>query len=105
MLLNAGYGVTRARDGREMLEAYEKALFNGKPFDVVILDLTIPGGMGGKEAIVQLLQLDPQAKAIVSSGYSNDPVMSDFQKFGFRAAVCKPFRFEDLCRVVDDALR
>ena len=104
MLLHAGYEVCYARDGREMLEYYEKALSDGEPFDVVVLDLTIPGGMGGKEAVGRLLQLDPQAKAIVSSGYSNDPVMADFETFGFRGAVSKPFRFEDLCRVVDDVL-
>jgi two-component system cell cycle sensor histidine kinase/response regulator CckA len=104
MLVNAGYEVTPVRDGRQMLEAYEKALSNGATFDLVILDLTIPGGMGGREAVARLLQLDPLAKAIVSSGYSNDPVMAEFQSFGFRGAVSKPFRFEDLCRVIDSVL-
>jgi PAS domain S-box-containing protein len=105
LLMNVGYAVTHARDGREMLEFYEKAMSSGGAFDVVILDLTIPGGMGGREAVGRLLQLDPLAKAIVSSGYSNDPVMAEFQSFGFRGAVCKPFRFEDLCRVIDCVLR
>jgi PAS domain S-box-containing protein len=105
ILRSAGYGVTNARDGREMLATYQKALSNGASFDAVILDLTIPGGMGGKEAVGRLLQLDPQANAIVSSGYSNDPVMADFGTFGFRGAVSKPFKVEDLCRVVDDVLR
>lgn len=104
MLEGVGYDVTPARDGREMLQAYEESFSKGEPFDVVILDLTIPGGMGGKEAVGCLLQLDPQAKAIVSSGYSNDPVMADFRAFGFRGAVSKPFRFEDLCRVIDDVI-
>jgi PAS domain S-box-containing protein len=104
MLRGAGYDVASCRDGREMLQVYEKFLFHGEPFDVVILDLTIPGGMGGKEAVGHLLQLDPQAKAIVSSGYANDPVMADFQAVGFQGAVSKPFRFEDLCRVIEDVL-
>jgi two-component system cell cycle sensor histidine kinase/response regulator CckA len=105
ILQNAGYSVTSARDGRQMLDIYKKAQLNGEAFDVVILDLTIPGGMGGKEAIGHLLQLDPQAKAIASSGYSNDPVMADFSSFGFRGAVAKPYSTEDLCSAVSHILR
>jgi PAS domain S-box-containing protein len=104
MLRNVGYDVACARDGKEMLAAYTSSLSNGAPFDVVILDLTIPGGMGGKEAVGRLLELDTGAKAIVSSGYSNDPVLADFETYGFRGAVSKPFRFEELCRVVDEVL-
>ncbi len=105
ILDKAGYSVALARDGREMLAIYEKAQRNGEAFDVVILDLTIPGGMGGKEAIEHLLRLDPQAKALVSSGYSNDPVMADFSSFGFRGAVAKPYKIEELCKAVSDILR
>jgi signal transduction histidine kinase/CheY-like chemotaxis protein/HAMP domain-containing protein len=104
ILSNAGYSVTAARDGRQMLDAYQKARSNGTPFDAVVLDLTIPGGMGGKEAVKRLLHLDPRAKAIVSSGYSNDPVMADFETYGFRGAVSKPFKAEDLCTMVKDVL-
>jgi PAS domain S-box-containing protein len=104
MLSSAGYSVACAQDGREMLDTYQKARSEGTPFDAVILDLTIPGGMGGKEAVGHLLHLDPRAKAIVSSGYSNDPVLADFGSFGFMGAVSKPFKFEDLCKVVKDVL-
>ena len=104
MLSSAGYSAACAQDGREMLDTYQKARSEGTPFDAVILDLTIPGGMGGKEAVGHLLHLDPRAKAIVSSGYSNDPVLADFGSFGFMGAVSKPFKFEDLCKVVKDVL-
>jgi CheY-like chemotaxis protein len=104
MLHGVGYDVVSARDGQEMVQAYEKSLSHGKSFDIVILDLTIPGGMGGREAVGRLLQLDPQARAIVSSGYSNDPVMADYQAFGFRGAISKPYRFEELCQVIEDVL-
>ena len=104
MLHGVGYDVVSARDGQEMVQAYEKSLSHGKSFDVVILDLTIPGGMGGRDAVGRLLQLDPQARAIVSSGYSNDPVMADYQAFGFRGAISKPYRFEELCQVIEDVL-
>ena len=80
-----------------MLDVYQNALKNEHPFDAVIMDLTIPGGMGGKEAIAKLLKLDPNAKAIVSSGFSTDPVMSDFSRYGFLDAVSKPYRAEDIC--------
>ncbi|MCI5228318.1 MAG: response regulator, partial [Candidatus Electrothrix sp. AX2] len=66
------------------------------PIDLVILDLTIPGGMGGKEAAQKILQLDPEAKLIVASGYSNDQVMAEYSEYGFRAAVAKPFTLNEL---------
>jgi len=70
------------------------------PYDAVIIDLTIPGGMGGKEAIVKLLQIDPGVKAIVSSGYSNDPVMAEYAIYGFSGVVTKPFDIEQLSKVL-----
>lgn len=90
-----------ARDGFEAIELYKRARESGQPFDAVILDLTIPGGMGGKETIQNLLEIDPQVKAIVSSGYSNDPVMADFRKYGFHDVVAKPYRVEELKKVLD----
>lgn len=91
ILTGAGYKVELTIDGAEAIEHYVKAKEAGKPFDAVIMDLTIPGGMGGKEAIKKLLEIDPEVKAIVSSGYSTDPIMSDCKKFGFSAVVTKPY--------------
>lgn len=96
MLHHIGYEVAHAEDGGEMLAAYEQAMTEKKPFDVVIMDLTIPGRMGGREAIGKLLALDPRARAIVSSGYSNDPVAANFAHHGFKGFVPKPYRVEDL---------
>jgi len=104
ILKAVGYSVGFARDGREMLESYAAAKNNGAPFDAVIMDLTIPGGMGGKEAIGKLLERDPFAKAIVSSGYSTDPVMANYAHYGFLAAVSKPFRIEEICRCLGEIL-
>ncbi len=77
----------------------------GDPFDVVVMDLTIPHGMGGKEAILRLRELDPQVKAIVSSGYSYDPVMAKFQEFGFSGVIPKPYIMEDLARLLEEVIR
>ena len=68
---------------------------------MVIMDLTIPGGIGGKEAIKDLLEIDPDATAIVSSGYSNDPVVMNFEEYGFKGAVSKPFKIEELKEVLE----
>ena len=91
-----GYDVVSARDGQETLQLYSKAMAEGTGFDVVIMDLSIPGGMGGKEAVAKLLQLDPDARTIVSSGYSNDPVMAEYQKYGFVGVLQKPYTVKEL---------
>jgi PAS domain S-box-containing protein len=101
MLNRIGYEVEFARDGTEAIELYRKAVESSRPFDVVIMDLTIPGGMGGREAIKRLLEIDPGIKAIVSSGYSNDPVMSEFSKYGFRDVIPKPYEIEGLSEVLN----
>jgi two-component system cell cycle sensor histidine kinase/response regulator CckA len=85
-----GYESELAKDGARAIELYKKSMDSGQPFDLVILDLTIKGGMGGKDAVKALLKIDPQVKAIVSSGYSNDPVMTDFKTYGFTGALPKP---------------
>jgi CheY-like chemotaxis protein len=85
-----------ANDGVQAIEAYKKASAENRPFGAVIMDLTIPGGMGGAEAVVKLKEIDPKARVLVSSGYSDDPVMSEFGKYGFDAALAKPYKFEEL---------
>ena len=100
MLSELGYQVMTCTDGAEAIRLYEHALQSGCPFGAVIMDLTIPGGMGGKEAARQLLAVDAKAKLIVSSGYSNDPIMSDYPAYGFSAAVAKPYRINDLGQVL-----
>ena len=96
MLDFLGYEVEIASDGTQALEKYKQARESDKAFDMVIMDLTIPGGIGGKEAIKDLLELDPDTTAIVSSGYSNDPVVINFAEYGFKGAVSKPFKIEEL---------
>jgi CheY-like chemotaxis protein len=96
MLKHLGYEVIFASDGIEAIDLYSAALKSGRKFDSVIMDLTIPGGMGGKEAVAKLKELDTEVLAIVSSGYSNDPVMANFRDFGFSGCVAKPFRIDEL---------
>jgi PAS domain S-box-containing protein len=105
MLLKLGYGVQCVHDGAEAIKLYEQAKRKGQPFDAVIMDLTIPGGMGGKETIEKLLKIDSRAIAIVSSGYSNDPIMSNYEKCGFKGVVTKPYRIEELSWVMRDVLK
>jgi len=104
MLEFIGYSVDLAATGEEALERYLEARERGAPFDAVIMDLTIPGGMGGEEAIGRLLEVDPNARAIVSSGYSNDPVMSDFRRYGFRGVVTKPYKIKELTVTLSQVL-
>ena len=104
MLRVLGYEVVCACDGAEAVERYRQALEAGAAFDAVILDLTIPGGMGGKEAVTKILALDGAAKVIVSSGYSNDQVISEYRRFGFQGAVCKPYQLSELGAVMHDVL-
>jgi len=102
MLEKNSYSVDTAKDGRKAIELYRLALETGQPYKTVIMDLTIPGGMGGKEALKELLALDPKVKAIVASGYSNDPVMAQFQEYGFRAALTKPFKASELYQKLEE---
>jgi PAS domain S-box-containing protein len=96
VLRQIGYEVDVAKDGSEAIEIYKKSKESYKPFDVVIMDLTIRGGMGGKEAIKKLLEIDPDVKAIVSSGYFNDPIMADYKKYGFSGVISKPYEIGEL---------
>ncbi|MEI6828058.1 MAG: PAS domain S-box protein, partial [Desulfuromonadales bacterium] len=98
ILEELGYQVTTCRDGAEAIWHYKHVRESGTPFLAVIMDLTIPGGMGGKEAAQEILAIDPNACLIVSSGYSNDPIMSDYRSHGFAGAIAKPYRVSDLER-------
>jgi PAS domain S-box-containing protein len=91
-----GYQVVTAEDGQKAIDLFKLAKRCGEPFDIIILDLTIPGGMGGKEAMQKIRALDANVKSIVSSGYSNDPVMSEPGKFGFTGVVSKPYTVREL---------
>jgi PAS domain S-box-containing protein len=104
ILTHLGYKVTFARNGQEALEEYKKAREKGTAFDAVILDLTIPGGMGGKDCIKKLKKMDPDVKAIVSSGYSDDPVVTNPQKYGFRAYIAKPYKIQTLSTVLNKTI-
>jgi two-component system cell cycle sensor histidine kinase/response regulator CckA len=104
MLKHLGYNVEFAKDGAEAIKLYEIAKERGKPFDAVVMDLTVPGGIGGKEAINKLLEIDPDVKAVVSSGYSNDPVLSNYTEYGFRGVVAKPYKLEELSKTLHEII-
>jgi two-component system, cell cycle sensor histidine kinase and response regulator CckA len=104
MLVYLGYDVVLVKDGREAVSLYKSQLSCGERFDVVIMDLTIPGGMGGKEAVGKILTIDPDAKVVVSSGYSNDPIMVRCKEYGFSAAIAKPFDLQSLKGIVEALL-
>ncbi len=101
MLEIMGYEVETSPDGGHAVQLYAAAKKIGKPFAAVIFDLTIPAGMGGKEAVLKLREIDPGARAIVSSGYSYDPVMANFSDHGFDGVVPKPYKAEELARTLN----
>jgi PAS domain S-box-containing protein len=101
-LNHMGYkNVDFAVDGEEVLRLYQKSLEDGKPYSLFILDLTIPGGMGGEETIKELLKMNSKINAVVSSGYSNEPVMSEYRKYGFKGAITKPYTIEQLQKALN----
>lgn len=102
MLKKLGYAMEAVTDGAQAIKIYKKQMDLGEPFDAVILDLTIKGGMGGEQTIRELLKIDPNVKGIVSSGYFNDPVMSDFEKYGFMGAMAKPYEMRNLAEVLEN---
>ena len=93
------------KTGKRRFGKYHAAMQSGNPFGAVIMDLTIPGSQGGKEVIQDLLKLDPSVRAIVSSGYSNDPIMSNCTEYGFKGVVKKPFKMEELSEVIEQTLK
>ena len=104
MLHRIGYEVVLARDGSEALNRLRAAQASAKPFDAVILDLTVPGGMGGKETIQKMIEVDPGVKAIVSSGYADNAVMSDFSSYGFRGVISKPYDIRKMSTILHRVL-
>jgi len=105
MLSTLGYEVEYAKNGVEAIDKYKKMLEQNNPFDLVIMDLTIPGGMGGKDAIKGLLALDRHVKAIVSSGYSDDPIMGNHTEYGFVGVALKPYKLNELSEIVQKAIK
>jgi len=91
-----GYDAVFAKEGASAIEQYRQEKEAGRPFDLVIIDLTIPEGMGGRETIEKLRSYDPDVKAVVSSGYANDPVMQDFARYGFSGRLAKPYRINEM---------
>ncbi|MBI5769832.1 MAG: PAS domain S-box protein [Verrucomicrobia bacterium] len=104
LLKRLGLQPTVTRDGGEAVREFALAQMRGEPFDLVIMDLTVPGAMGGAAAMQEILKLDPGARGIVSSGYSSDPVMANFREHGFRSAVPKPYRMADFTRTLREVL-
>ena len=100
-----GYDIDCVKEGKELIDMYKEAMAENIHIDAVILDLTVPGGMGGKEAIQKLNEIDPNVFGIVSSGYSNDPIMSVYQDFGFKAVIVKPYRIEEMEEVLESAIK
>ncbi|MCK5706561.1 MAG: PAS domain S-box protein [Candidatus Aureabacteria bacterium] len=105
MLTFLGYDATLAKNGEIAIDLYKKTFENNDKFDAVIMDLTIPGGMGGKAATKKILKIDTKAKIIVSSGYSNDPVMADYKKFGFCAIMVKPYGINEIDLMLKKIIR
>lgn len=104
LLLFLGYEADTAEEGAMALQMYEDARLMGRSYDVVIMDLTIPGGMGGREAVRRLKELDPDALAIVSSGYFTDPIMANYQEYGFDGVIPKPYQIEELGRTLKEVM-
>ena len=99
-LTRLGYSVVLAENGSKAIEIFCQSADEGRPFDAVILDLTVHGGSGGKETVANLKRINPEVRAVVSSGYANDSVMTDYMEFGFSGKLAKPYTMEDLGRVL-----
>jgi len=104
MLQRLGYAVDTAADHVQGIEKYRAARRLDRPFSAVLMDLTVPGSLDGPEAVRRLLDMDPDARVIVSSGYAEDPVMSGFRQHGFRGRVAKPYSVEELVETLHEEL-
>ncbi len=105
MLTSLGYHAVCAEDGNEAISLFRKAQADGRPFDGLLLDLTIPGGRGGMEILQEIRKINPEIKAIVSSGYATDPVMTRYSNFGFDQVLQKPYRMNELAEVMNNLFR
>jgi len=101
MLGHLGYDVTTCTDGSQAIAAFAKAKSQTEPFDVVMMDLVIPNGVGGEDAVKTIKKIDPGARVIASSGHLDHPVMTDHNKFGFNAVLEKPYKLEKLQQVIE----
>lgn len=105
MLIYLGYDVSVVADGREAIQLYRDAFEKGQSFHAVIMDLNIPNGMGGREAVKEVMQIDANARILVASGYSSDPVIKEYQKYGFCGSIAKPFDIKELQDSIQSALQ
>ena len=106
MLSRIGHEVDFAKDGAEAIGLYERERESGEPFDAVILGLTDKcGGMGGIETIAKLRGIDPDVKALITTGFSGHPVLTHYRQYGFRGAFAKPFTMDELCKAVEEVLK
>jgi CheY-like chemotaxis protein len=105
LLETIGYRVDTAADGSEAITLYRQAMQAEQPYHAVVLDLTVPAGVGGRETMSRLLEIDPGVKAIVSSGYSTDPVMANYREHGFCGVAVKPYRLAELARTLQIAIK
>ncbi|MDD3845648.1 MAG: ATP-binding protein [Syntrophorhabdaceae bacterium] len=104
ILKHMGYDVEFARDGSEAIDLFRKSTLSGSPYDLVVLDLTVAGGMGGREAMENILAINPAVKAIVSSGYVNDTIVREYRKYGFSGVIAKPYSIEHFRKVIEEVL-
>ncbi len=104
ILTNLGHTVVVVKDGDGAIEKYKAALEDGTPFDLLFIDLTIKGGRGGKSTMEELLKIDPRVRAIVSSGYTGNPVIDEYYKFGFIDFLVKPYKLDDFIAKIEKHL-
>lgn len=104
MLKYLGYEADVVEDGDKAIDQYQEALTAGEPYALVIMDLNIPQGMGGIEAVKHILDIDENARVVVSSGYSSDPIMQEYGEYGFAASIGKPFDINGLKEMIENVL-
>lgn len=105
MLASLGYEAAMAEDGESAVAMYRESMEAGRKYDLVILDLVIPGGIGGVEVVQMLRQLDPALKAVISSGYTSDPAVLNYARYGFDEVLSKPYGLIDLKNTIVKMLR